>query len=351
MSISERKQKILKAVIDDYIETAEPVGSKAIAGKPELQLSPATIRNEMAELEDMGYLEQPHTSSGRIPSPKGYRLYVDVLMRSYKLSLLEMERINDVMHEKIGKLDHLLTEAARLISQITSYPTYSLATGAGSISIRKFELIFLDALSFIAVLMTSVSTVKNKLFRMPHNADEQQLKSAGQTLNRFFSGLSQFEYSPELINKAVESSGSLGAVVSVVIGYALEVMNESDGYGVAVSGAPHLLQQPEYQDISKAHKMLNYLSEESELARIPAPNKDNSMRILIGPENVAEALRDASVVVASYNIGDNVQGLIGIVGPTRMDYAKISAKLAYFADNIGKIMLLDEADKIEDEKD
>ena len=170
MDISERKQQILKAVVEDYIKTAEPVGSKAISGKSGLKLSPATIRNEMAELEELGYLEQPHTSAGRVPSPKGYRLYVDGLMHRQALSLEETERINSAMRRKLIELDHILTSATRLISQITGYPTYSLTSGG--YTIKHFELIHIDSSSFIAVLMTDSNAVLNKLFRLPHAGDE-----------------------------------------------------------------------------------------------------------------------------------------------------------------------------------
>ena len=338
MDISDRKQKILKAIIDSYIETAEPVGSKAITGRSGLQLSSATIRNEMAELENMGYLEQPHTSAGRIPSPTGYGLYVFELMRRQALSVEETERINVTMRQKMNELDHLLSEVSRLLSRLLDYPIYSLKSVSPFESIQRFELIYLDQSSFIAVLMPNSKTVKNKVFRLPHDGDEQSFRFVSTLLNKRFGGLPRQEYSAELVSSAVASAGSLGGVVSLVVGYAIELLEESSQQDVHVTGATTLLKQPEYQDVSKAHRILDYLSEEERLAKIPAPEAREGIKITIGPENLADELQDSSVVVVSYDIGDSTKGLIGVVGPTRMDYANVSSRLAYLAEALGRVL-------------
>ncbi|MGI5971754.1 MAG: heat-inducible transcriptional repressor HrcA [Oscillospiraceae bacterium] len=340
MEISDRKKKILRAVIDDYIANAEPVGSKTISKNADLSLSPATIRHEMAELEQLGYLEQPHTSAGRIPSPRGYRMYVDELMQRHQLSLQETERINSAMRQKMTELDRLLTEAARLISQITSLPSYSVTSSIGG-SIRKFDVIYVDRLSFISLIMTDTSKVRHRLFRLPISCTEQQMRSLGQLLTKTFSGLKAGDYTPELIANAVESAAGLGAAASLIINWALELLGEEDYRDVAISGASNLLSHPEYKDVDKARDILHYLAQEDKIRHLPVP-KDDSMKIMIGPENVAEELKDASVVVARCDIGDNMQGLIGVVGPTRMDYARISARLQYFAQHLGRLFQADD---------
>ena len=167
MELSERRRKILRVVVENYIETAEPIGSKAIAEKAALTCSSATIRNELAALEKQGYLEQPHTSAGRIPSPLGYRFYVNELMEAHKLSLQETERINEAMNNKMQELDRVIDQAGRLVSQMTNYPAFSLTAGGSEITITRYDLLMVDSSSFIAVVMTSTNAVKNKLIHLP----------------------------------------------------------------------------------------------------------------------------------------------------------------------------------------
>jgi len=339
MSMTERQKKILQTVVEVYIRTAEPVGSKAILQNSDLNLSSATVRNEMAALEEQGYLEQPHTSAGRIPSPKGYRFYVDELMtRKAELSDDEAVRFDDVMQQKMDTLDGMLSDAGKLISKITSYPTYTVAVVPSSTSILRFELMYADESSFAAVLMTSLKQVRNKVFRFPTGADFEQLHNAAQVLNEHFSGAIRAEYTADAIADAVAQCGTLGAVASLTLGFAIEILEETEKREVSVQGASTLLQHPEFRDVDKARKMLSYLSEEQELMKISDPDSTSHVKFVIGPENLAEELKDASVVVASYDIGDDMQGIIGVVGPTRMDYAKVAARLSYFAENLGKII-------------
>ena len=176
MELSERKKKILRAVVESYIQTAEPVGSKALMELAGLKVSSATIRNELADLTERGYLEQPHTSAGRVPSPKGYRLYVNELMEEQRLSLEETRQINDALHLKMRELDKVIDQAGRMVSQLTNYPAFSLTEGARRLTIKRFDLILVDSASFIAVVMTDSSVVKNKLFRLPAELSEPQLQ-------------------------------------------------------------------------------------------------------------------------------------------------------------------------------
>ena len=236
MSIGERKEKLLKIIIDRYIESAEPVASKHLVERCNLDISSATIRNEMAELEDMGLLEQPHTSAGRIPSAAGYRLYVDELMQRRQLSAQQKEHINTVLRHKIDKLDRLLAEAGRLAADITRHAAYALPPAQG-------------------------------------------------------------EY-------------------------------ERDD--VLVEGTAHLLEHPEFSDIARVRRMIGYLSDKNDLAKLPGPASYRGVEVLIGPENVTAALQDASVVMATYNLGET-RGFIGLIGPTRMDYGAVTSKLGYVA--------------------
>lgn len=337
MEISDRKKKILAAVIDDYIETAEPVGSKTIAQKSTLGLSPATIRNEMSELEAMGFLEQPHTSAGRVPSPLGYRLYVNELMRRHKLSIQETETINRELTQKMLELDRLISDVGRLASRLTSYPAYSL-TAPAKVTVTRFDLIYVDANTFIIVAMLSNNSVKNKLVRLPVTIEQETILKLSTMFNVNFTGLAENQITSAAIAAAERAAGDTLGLVSAIAGYVIEMLTEA-GLGEAyVSGTSQLLRQPEFRDADKAHRLLSYLSDGDKLLKLPAPDEDGVVKVLIGPENVAEELRDSSVVMASYNLGDNIQGLIGIVGPTRMDYAKIEARLRYLTSGLGKML-------------
>ncbi len=337
--MTERRRKILRAVVEHYIETAEPVGSKVIAQLAHLDCSSATIRNEMATLEKMGYLEQPHTSAGRVPSPLGYRFYVNELMEEHKLSLQETERINQAMHLKMRELDRVIDQAGKLVSQFTNYPSFALTAGRDRIFITRFDLLMVSQNSFIAVAMTNTNVVKNKLIHLPSDITEPQLQLLNALLNTSFTGKALNELTPDLMQVAEKAAGSSYGLISLVVSFAMEVLDDLEHSSIHTAGVSHLLDHPEYQDVDKAHKLLTYLSDDPNLAHLTEPliGDDENTKVLIGPENVAEELKDTSVVLASYDIGDGMKVVIGVVGPTRMDYAKVTAKLSYLADNLGKL--------------
>ena len=339
MKLSERKKKILRAVVESYVQTAEPVGSKAILELADLNVSSATIRNELADLTEQGYLEQPHTSAGRIPSPKGYRLYVNELMEDQRLSLEETRQINEALHLKMQELDKVIDQAGRMVSQLTNYPAFAVAGNPRRVTIRRFDLILVDANSFIVVVMTDGNVVKNKLIHLPAELSEPQLQLLTALLNTSFTGKTVDELTPELMRVAEHAAGSSYGLISLVVSFAMEVLDEMENGAVYTAGASHILDHPEYQDVGKAQKLMTYLSEDQSLIQslaLPTMGDDNT-KILIGPENVAEELKDTSVVLASYDIGDGMKGVIGVVGPTRMDYGKVAAKLSYVADGLSKL--------------
>lgn len=338
MELGERKKKILRAVIDQYVETAEPVGSKTIAGDIGLSVSPATIRNEMAELESLGLLEQPHTSAGRIPTPFGYRIYVNELMQQHKLSLEETEAINTALKTRIQQLDRILAEAGRLTSQLTSYPAYALAAVNSGITITRFDIIYIDANTFIIVVMLSNKTVKNKLVHLPQAVEQESLKKIGTLFNASFTNITEDKITPWLIASTERAANDLTGIVAVIAGFSIELLYETKLRETHITGASNLFEYPEYRDIDKAQRLLRYLSDGSELIRLPAPDDSDGLKITIGPENLAEELRDSSVIVVRYDAGDDLQGLIGVVGPTRMDYSKVAARLTYIARGLGWIL-------------
>ena len=337
--MTERKKRILRAIVETYIETAEPVGSKAVAQRAGLDVSSATIRNEMSDLTEMGYLEQPHTSAGRVPSAAGYRLYVNELMDRQQLTFQETERINNALNLKMEELDRVIDRAGKVLSQISDYPVFTAAAARERITVKRFDLLMVENNAFIAVVMTDNSVVKNKLFRVPDQLSESQLQLLSAVLNSSFVGLDQDEMADALDKMETHTAPGAFELISLVVDFAVEVLGEQRQRKIHTSGITHLLEHPEYHSLDKAKPLMTYLSEDADASRLPVSlNEDGSnMNILIGPENVNDALKDTSVVMASYDIGDNMKGVIGVVGPTRMDYAKVTARLSYFADSLTRM--------------
>ena len=337
MELTERKKKVLRTIVDMYIRTAEPVGSKAIAEMQDMNYSSATIRSEMADLTAMGYLEQPHTSAGRIPSPAGYRLYVDELMAEYHMSMDETASINTAIEEKMQRVDKLMEKVAKLVSQATDLPAISVAERSGGATVKRFDLILAGAGSFILVVMLSNDQVVNKLIKLPLQVGENELKLLGAVLNAAMTGLSVDEFTPTLMEKLMNSAGPAANLVPVIVDFTTETLRNQTSTNMAVAGHARLLRHPEYHDIDKAQRMMTTLDEDT-LSALPAVMQGtNGTKVLVGPENVATELKDTSVVMTKFDIGDGLQGMIGVVGPTRMDYAKVTARLSYFAESLSKM--------------
>ena len=337
MELTERKKKVLRTIVDLYIRTAEPVGSKVIAELPDMNYSSATIRNEMADLTAMGFLEQPHTSAGRVPSAAGYRLYVDELMTDYRLSMDEANTINATLEEKMQKVDKLMEKVAKLVSQATDLPAISAASRASSAVVKRFDLIFAGSGSFILVMMLSNEQVVNKLIKLPVHLGDSELKLLSAVLNAAMTELPVEEFTPALMERLMGSAGAAASLVPVIVDFTAETLRSQNSTDMAVAGQARLLRQPEYQDVEKAQRMLTTLEEDA-LSNLPAVMQgSNGTKVLVGPENVSAELKDTSVVMTKFDIGDGLQGMIGVVGPTRMDYAKVTARLSYFAESLSKM--------------
>lgn len=337
MELSERKKKVLRSVVDLYIRTAEPVGSKAIAELPDMKYSSATIRNEMAELTTMGYLEQPHTSAGRVPSASGYRLYVDELMMDYRLSVDETRSINTAIEEKVQKVDKLVEKVAKLVSQATDLPAITAAARRKSATVSRYDLILAGRGSFILVVMLNSDEVFNKLIKLPVSVEEADLKVLGAVLNSAMTDIGAEEFTAQLLDKVMRSAGNAASLVPVIVDFVCELLRHQGSTNVAVAGQARLLGLPEYRDVDKAQKVLESIDEDT-LSNLPAiMQSENGTKVLVGPENVAQELKDTSVVMTKFDIGDGMQGMIGVVGPQRMDYAQIAARLSYFAEGLGRM--------------
>ena len=334
MELTERKRQILKVVVEDHIRTAEPVGSKTIAAEMTGKVSSATIRNELADLTEMGYLEQPHTSAGRVPSPKGYRLYVNELMERQSLSSDETEQINESLQLRMGELDRVISQAGKAVASFVNYPTYMTTTRKNKITVRRFDLLPVDAESCIAVMMMGNNRVKSQLLRLQLRVEQEQLPNLVNLLNTHFINISLDEMNRRLMSVAEQVPPELFLLLSQVVSYAVDALEEADRREIITAGASQLLKLPEFRDADKALELMQFLSEGKE--NLPVLD-DGPMKILIGPENVSDALKDTSVILASYDIGEDMRGLIGVVGPTRMDYATVAARLNGFAEGLTRM--------------
>lgn len=332
MALTDRKKKILAAVVEEYIRTAEPVGSKTIAQIADLGCSSATIRNELAELASLGYLEQPHTSAGRVPTPQGYRIYVNELMQRQKLSIEETEAINSSLNEKLRQLDDVVSSVGALASSLTNYPAMAIAAPPPA-TIKRFDLIYIDANTFIIVAMMSNDTVRNKLVHLPVSVGQEMIAKLSSVFNANFTGITEERITPLTIQATERAVDDTMGLTGVIASFAIEILSQAQTAEACVTGTNRLLAQPEYQDPAKAHALMSYISDAEHIRNLPDVYDvdGEGIKVLIGPENVAEELKDSSVVLASYDMGDDTKGLIGVVGPTRMDYSSVAAKLGLIA--------------------
>ena len=335
MELTARKKQILKIVVESYIDTAEPLGSKAIAQRMPEKVSSATVRNELAELSDMGYLEQPHTSAGRIPSPLGYRLYVNELMERKPISDEEAAQINSTLQQELKGTDQVIAKTGQMVSSFVGYPTYAVADHRTVATVQRFELISVSESSFIAVVMLSDSRGKSRLMPLSVPLEAETLPQISHLLNTHFVGAAPEQMNATLMSLSDQVSGQWFLLLNRVTEYACTLLEETQHQQVFTNGASQLLKFPEFRDIDKAHDLMSFMVDNKE--DLPVPQSDAPMQILIGPENVNDALKESSVVIASYDIGDNMRGLVGVVGPTRMDYAAVAARLSYFAESLSRM--------------
>ena len=258
-------------------------------------------------------------------------------MADYRLSMDETRSINDAIEEKMQRVDKMVEKVAKLVSQATDLPAISMAARHSNATVKRYELIMAGQGSVILVMLLSDEQVVNKLIKLPVQAEDGDLKVLSAVLNATMTGVTAEEFTPELLERVMNAAGPVSSLVPIVMEFAAETMRNQGSTNMAVAGQMRLLGQPEYRDVDKAQKIISTLDEES-LKNLPAIMRGaNGTQVLVGPENVAQELKDTSVVMTKFDIGDGMQGMIGVVGPTRMDYAKVTARLSYFAESLSKM--------------
>lgn len=349
-ALSERKKIILKAVVEAHIAGGEPVGSKYIMQSNLLTCSSATIRNEMAELESLGYLEQPHTSSGRIPTELGYRFYVDSLLGQYAMTAREISEINQHLRTKVGELDQLLLAASKAASALTDYTGIVFKPRSAVATMVRYELLAIGEYDFVLVMITASGTVKSQKGTSPCKLTPEIAAMVGELLNESLCGITAEEITLPIIMDLERRAGSAGAVINAVIKCIYSVMSELDGGEVRVSGVGHLLKYPEYSDSEEFGRLLRTLESEEEMLSLVSQSEGDRVNVLIGSENNVKVMNNSSLVYKTVKKNGRTVGVIGVLGPRRMDYARVLATVEELTDNLSSIIDEKELPKLEGDK-
>ncbi len=336
--LSDRKKLILKTIIEAHIATGEPVGSKYLTENMQINCSSATIRNEMAELESLGYLEQPHTSSGRIPSDMGYRFYVDSLADSYAEATAEIEGMNDLMKVKMNEIDKILESASKLASSLTNYTGIAIKPRPLSAFISRFENMFLDEHNFITVMLTSIGNVKSRNIHSEAELTIDDTEHITDCLNACFAGLSADKITLPIVMKFESMMGDFPSLSQLIIKSVYEVMNEINGGSLRYSGIDHLLQYPEYSDTSQLKELLGALEKQDDILNMVSDNDKEDISVYIGSESPIKVMNNSSIVFKPIKKDGKTVGAIGVIGPTRMDYAKVLSTISSISGNISTML-------------
>lgn len=328
MQLDDRKVKILQAIIRNYLETGEPVGSRTISKFTDLNLSSATIRNEMSDLEELGYIVQPHTSSGRIPSDKGYRLYVDTMMEEKEREVTEMK---EMLLEKEDKVDHLLKQVAKILATNTEYATMISTPRYQKNKLKFIQLSRVDEHHLVAVVVVEGNILKNNILDVEEELDDETLLKLNILLNTHLNGLSIDEINLGIIAALKQKAGIHSDIVSNVIDAVAEAIKSDDDLEIYTSGANNIFKYPELSDSQRASELITAFEEKQQLTEFVhetfASEGNKGIQVYIGDEAPIQTMKDCSIVTATYELEEGMRGTIGIIGPKRMDYEKVITTL------------------------
>ena len=336
--LTPRKMQILKAIVDAHIEGGEPVGSKYLSQDVRISCSPATIRNEMAELEEMGYLLQPHTSAGRVPSELGYRYYVDTLVRQYGNTRAEINEINEMLRYKLTEMDEILSEVSRLAASFTDYTGIAFKSGAGKVRIVQFKSVLLSPRDFLLVMTFEGDIVKTKTIHLGFTLTEEVLRRFTEAANMYLVNLTSDGITMPIIVKLEALMGSAGAMVHPAVKMIYETMSELDAADVKLDGVTKLLQYPEYSDVSNFRSLLGVLEEKEKLMDVISTRAtgNDGIQVYIGTDNESDGMKNTTLIFKNINLGGK-QLAVGVIGPKRMNYSKVIEMLNSLATGIDRM--------------
>ncbi len=333
MGLGERKLQILQAIIRDFILTAEPVGSRTLAKKYDLGISSATIRNEMADLEDLGYLEQPYTSAGRIPSDKGYRLYVDHLMSINTLAKKEKETIAKSFVDSIGEVEQIIAHTSKILSQMTKLTAMALSPQFKDSNVKHVQLVPIDSESILLVIVSESGIIKNAILKVTGQYTSDHLQVISKMLNLKLKGLTIRDISHHVVSNIKREMRAFNSLIELIIPVLLSTLEEMVNVHLYLDGLTNIFNLPEYSNIDKAREFLTMLDDKESMTNLLVNSKDG-VDIVIGEENKQDEMKECSLVTATYRFNGRIVGKIGVIGPTRMDYDNIVSIVHYITQNL-----------------
>ncbi|WP_026476286.1 heat-inducible transcriptional repressor HrcA [Alkaliphilus transvaalensis] len=323
MELNERKLKILQAIVQDYIQTAEPIGSRTLTKKYNIGVSPATIRNEMADLEDLGFLTQPHTSAGRIPSDKAYRLYVDYLLQMKKIASFHRDTMRADLLKRFGEIEDLLQYSSRILSQLTNYTSIALAPQIKGSKLKHVQLVPIDGEHIIAMIVTDTGVIKKPLLKVTGGMDLEHTLKVSALLNDKLSGLTFQEIEQKLAADLKKEANEFSNIIETVVPEVFRTLEEIDDIELFLNGTTNIFNFPEFSDLLRAKSFLTMLEEKALISNLITATESEGISISIGSENPFQEAKDCSLVTASFKLEGNVIGWLSVIGPTRMDYSHV----------------------------
>ncbi|WP_096188341.1 heat-inducible transcriptional repressor HrcA [Evansella halocellulosilytica] len=335
--LTERQLLILNAIIDDYITNAEPVGSRSVSKREDINYSPATIRNEMSDLEELGFLEKPHSSAGRIPSQKGYRYYVDHLLSPKKLSKKEIVNIQSAFKEQYNELEEMIRESAKIVSSLTSYTSIVLGPEVFESTLQRIQIVPIGADTAVAIIVTDTGHVENQTVSLPIDLDVTELEKVVNILNEKLRGTPiihlRQKLTSEVRNVLQQYIHQFDEMMSMLNETFASHQNEKVFYG----GKTNILTQPEFHDVDRVRRLFNLFEEDALISKL-FRTEEQGITIKIGEENRFEPFDQCTIITASYSIDGNHMGTVGILGPTRMEYPRVVSILDYISKDLSKLL-------------
>lgn len=337
--LSDRQRLILNAIVDNYIHSAEPVGSRTISKREDIGFSSATIRNEMSDLEELGYLEQPHTSAGRVPSTKGYRFYVDNLIQPQKLDEKDLVKLKQLFAERILHAEQVVELTAQILTQLTNYTAIVLGPEIFEHRLKNIQIVPLNERQAVAIVVTHTGRVENKLIELPEGVGASEIEKLVNLLNHRLTDVPLWQLRQRLyqeiageLRKHTQQYEEMLAIIDQSL-----AQEETDRDRVCLRGATKILNQPEFRDVEKVKDILEVLEQSDQLVHLIGMPADG-LTVRIGQENQLDAMKQCSIITTSYSLGDRPVGMVGIIGPTRMEYSRVIAVLNHLAEGLSHML-------------
>ena len=338
MELNERKLKILQAIVQDYIQTAEPIGSRTLTKRYNIGVSPATIRNEMADLEDLGFLTQPHTSAGRIPSDKAYRLYVDYLLQMKKIASFQRDTMKSNILKRFGELEDLLQYSSKVLSQLTNYTSIAMAPQIKGSKLKHIQLVPIDQENIIAMIITDTGVIKKPLLKVPGGMDYEQTLKVSALLNEKLAGLTFQDIEQQLVGELKQEAHQFSNIIQRVVPEVFKTLEEIDEFELYLNGTTNIFNFPEFSDIFKAKSFLTMLEEKALISNMITSTDGDGLTISIGSENLFQEAKDCSLVTATFKLEGNIMGWLSVIGPTRMDYSHVISVMDQISSYINQLL-------------